>query len=259
MIIVIVTKFINTVFTLGIIGLFLLYSDKIIGRVDKIIEYLYENIFVNKTKFTKIDIVSDNNSENFESKQNGNLSVDIESSRLIESNNSIKLTETKQEQIDKTLIQKLLLESVKSHDLSTFNKLVDSGAELEEKIIIQAISSKSYQIIDFINSFNNSFDFNCLNLALSLNNIPMINYLLERGCKWTIYSFSFGISSLDINLLEYIKSKGCYWGILHEKHINIVKSHNNISQWLKLNGCQWNELNVSEEFSAMDLRTRFHV
>ena len=56
-------------------------------------------------------------------------------------------------------------------------------------------------------------------------------------------SFSFAISSLDINLLEYIKSKGCYWGILHEKHINIVKSHNNISQWLKSNGCQWNELN----------------
>ena len=140
-------------------------------------------------------------------------------------------------------MQSQLLDSVKSNNLTTFTNLIDSGAQINESIIKNAIENKSYQIIDFINSFNNSFEDNSLNVAISLNDIPMIDYLLSKGCNWTIYSFSYGVGGSNIDVLSYMKSKGCYWGILHQKHINIIKSNNSIVQWLKTNNCPWKELN----------------
>ena len=113
------------------------------------------------------------------------------------------------------------------------------SGKIDNAIIEQVLSEEKYDFVQFIISNHYPIDDNILNLCIKSRNKEQIKKLLDLGCKWTIYSFSYGALTLDITLLKWLKDNGCFWGILHPDHLTIIKSNNNIITWLKENKCNW--------------------
>lgn len=156
-------------------------------------------------------------------------------------------TEPSTEQLNKTIKSQNKLnptfdvkQIISNNNLDIFMSYYNLGlCKIDNAIIEQILSKEKYDFVQFIINHYYPIDDNILNLCIKSRNKEQIKKLLDLGCKWTIYSFSYGASTLDITLLKWLKDNGCFWGILHPDHLTIIKSNNNIITWLKENKCNW--------------------
>jgi hypothetical protein len=76
--------------------------------------------------------------------------------------------------------------------------------------------------------------------AAGNGNLPMVIWALERGSKWSVFTFREAVKSGNLELMQYLHSKGCPWD---ETCCYEAAGHTQIEilQWLRSNGCPWSD------------------
>lgn len=100
-------------------------------------------------------------------------------------------------------------------------------------------TNEKYSLVKILIRYYYPIDNNILNISLMSGNISQVQILLDLGCNWTIYSFSFGTQSNNLDFIKWIRTQGCFWGIVHKDHRENIRQNKIITKWLSNNKCPW--------------------
>ena len=203
--------------------------------IDGIIDYLYDLIII--TSYNYID--------SFEKKSNLSKSIEIDNfaefvkqtdEPVKQSDEHVKQSDEHVKQTSNLNLEKIIISS----DVENLKKYIESNNQINYLPMYNLIlQNKKFNLTNIVVKYHYPIDSNILNICISLGDINQIDNLLNNGCYWTIYSFSYGLISSNPKVLEFIRKKGCFWGITLDEHLVIAKSNCEIVNWLKNNNCPW--------------------
>jgi hypothetical protein len=203
-------------------------------------EYLKNGLNDKTSNLTGADYFNEsnsNNNDNFptvKSKPKNILDIFIKSigskNEFIEYALEIKL--------DYTHIE-IFHDQIFNQNIEELNNIISFNFQLHKTLYICAIFHGANLVIEWLQKQNCPISNESVNLAIHMDNMDLIIWLLSNGCVFTIYTFSYSIETLNIRILNLLLDFGCFWGILLEKHRKIIQSNKKIYLWLKSKNCPW--------------------
>jgi hypothetical protein len=126
-----------------------------------------------------------------------------------------------------------------NHDIEKIETLYNQSNPIHKSFYLFVIINKLTGVINWLKEKDCLIPNETVNLAVMLGDKDLVLWLINNGCMWDIYTFSYSLENKSIEFMEWLKNKGCFWGCLSSTHEHIIISNSNIKDWLKKNNCTW--------------------